>query len=77
MPERRKAGLLFTNSLLVLHRKRFLARHGLDDVSNVGINPSPLKTQAVGLLQAVQYLKLPVIVANMIVIVFEILLGGG
>lgn len=77
MPERRKAGLLFTNSILVLHRKRFLARYGLDDVSNVGIDPSPLKTQAVGLLQAVQYLKLPVIAANMIVIVFEILLGGG
>jgi len=74
-----KAGLLFTNSILILHRKRFLAKHGLDDVNNMGCDPSerPLKVQAIGLLQAVQYLKLPVIAANIVTIVFELLLGGG
>jgi len=37
---------------------------------------SPVKAQVVGLLHAVQYLKVPVIVANIVTIVFEILLGG-
>lgn len=74
-----KAGLLFTNSILILHRKRFLAKHGLDDVNNMGCNPSdrPFQVQAIGLLQAVQYLKLPVIAANILTIIFELLLGGG
>jgi hypothetical protein len=74
-----QAGLLFINAILVLHRKRFLARYGLDDVNNMGCDPSkrPLQTQAIGLLQAVQYLKVPVIAANMVTIVFELLLGGG
>lgn len=74
-----KAGLLVTNSVLILHRKRFLAKHGLDDVNNMGCNPSdrPFQVQAIGLLQAVQYLKLPVIAANILAIVFELLLGGG
>ncbi len=74
-----QAGLLFINAILVLHRKRFLGRYGLDDVNNMGCDPSkrPLQTQAIGLLQAVQYLKVPVIAANMVTIVFELLLGGG
>ncbi|KAL3761323.1 hypothetical protein ACHAW5_001755 [Stephanodiscus triporus] len=74
-----KAGLLFTNAFLVLHRKRFLARYGLDDVNNMGRHPSerPLQAQAIGLLQAVQYLKMPVIAANILTIIFELLLGGG
>ncbi|KAL7510065.1 hypothetical protein ACHAXN_007003 [Cyclotella atomus] len=73
-----KAGLLFTNSIMILHRKRFLAKYGLDDVNNMGCDPSerPFQVQAIGLLQAVQYLKMPVIACNIIVIIFELLLGG-
>lgn len=74
-----KAGLLVTNAILILHRKRFLARVGLDDVNNIGCDPSerPFQVQAIGLLNAVQYLKVPVIAANILTIVFEMLLGGG
>jgi len=74
-----KSGLLLTNAVLILHRKRFLAKHRLDDVNNMGCNPSerPMKVQAIGLLQAVQYLKLPVIAGNILTIIFELLLGGG
>lgn len=63
----------------MLHRKRFLAKYGLDDVNNMGCDPSqkPFQVQAIGLLQAVQYLKLPVIAANIVTITFELLLGGG
>ena len=73
-----QAGLLCTNSIMILNRRRFLAKYGLDDVTNMGCDPSekPLKVQAIGLLQAVQYLKVPVIAANCITVVFELLLGG-
>jgi hypothetical protein len=54
-----------------------LARYGLDDLAAMGGRADrPLQQQAVGLLHAVQYLKIPVIVANSITIVFEIFLGG-
>jgi hypothetical protein len=71
-------GLLLTNSILILHRRRFLARYGLDDLNNMGCDPSqkPLQAQAIGLLQAVQYLRVPVIGVNMLTIVFEMILGG-
>jgi len=36
----------------------------------------PLRAQIVGLLHAVQYLKVPVIACNVVTIVFEMLLGG-
>lgn len=64
---------------MILNRRRFLSKYGLDDMNsaNATTNSNPLRTQAVGLLHAVQYLKVPVIAANVVVIVFEILLGGG
>mmetsp|Transcript_16875 Transcript_16875/g.32066 ORF Transcript_16875/g.32066 Transcript_16875/m.32066 type:complete len:81 (-) Transcript_16875:122-364(-) len=71
-----KSGLLGVNSLLILNRRRFLAKHGLDDLQHAHASGNPMKVQAVGLLHAVQYLKVPVIVANIIVIIFEILIGG-
>jgi immediate early response 3-interacting protein 1 len=72
-----QAGLLLTNSLLILNRRRFLAKHGLDDLVNAHQqNHSPLKAQLVGMLHAVQYLKVPVIAGNVVAILFELLLGG-
>lgn len=41
-----------------------------------GSTSHPLKTQIVGLLHAVQYLKPIVIIANGITIIFELVLGG-
>lgn len=73
------------NSVMILNRQRFLAKHGLDDLANVSSSMSydgsasgsaPLKAQIVGILHAVQYLKVPVIIANVITILFEIFFGG-
>jgi hypothetical protein len=66
---------------MILNRKRFLAKHGLDDLTNMAAanyegGANPLQAQLVGLLHAVQYLKVPVIIANIITITFELLLGG-
>lgn len=78
---RRQTGLLMTNALLILNRRRFLSKYGLDDLNTFqggggGAGQNPLQSQAVGLLHAVQYLKVPVIAANIITIIFELLLGG-
>ena len=65
--------------MLILNRQRFLAKYGLDDLNNdlnTMATPSPLKVQAIGLLQAVQYLKVPIIAANALVVVVELILGG-
>ena len=64
---------------MILNRKRFLAKLGLDDLTQYGGHAgpdNPLKAQLVGLLHAVQYLKVPVIAANSITIVFEMFFGG-
>ena len=77
-----KVGLLLINSVLILNRRRFLAKHGLDDLTTMGggavqeTASNPLRAQIVGLLHAVQYLKPVVIIANIITIIFELILGG-
>ena len=69
-----KAALLVTNSVAILNRQRFLQKHGLDNVGT--IEPTGLKAQVAGLLQAVQYLKVPLIGVNTLTIIFEMILGG-
>jgi hypothetical protein len=69
--------LLLVNSVMILNRKRFLAKYGLDDLTSMGgAESSPVQVQIVGLLHAVQYLKVPVIACNAITIVFEMFFGG-
>mmetsp|Transcript_13192 Transcript_13192/g.18912 ORF Transcript_13192/g.18912 Transcript_13192/m.18912 type:complete len:82 (+) Transcript_13192:42-287(+) len=71
-----KASLLFTNSVLILNRRRFLAKYGLDDLNSVLPSDHRLKLQAIGFLHAIQYLKVPIIALNSVAILFELLLGG-
>lgn len=67
-----------TNSGLILNRRRFLAKYGLDNVNNMGCDPSekPMQVQLIGLLNAVEYLKVPVIGLNLLTVIFEMILGG-
>ena len=77
-----KSSLLLINSLLILNRRRFLAKHGLDPNSPAPVNAygvaeiSPIKTQARGLLAAIEYLRVPVIALNTLTVLFELVLGG-
>ena len=77
------------NALLILNRRRFLSKFGLDPSShssngamtavgndNNNNNAMSMKAQLIGLLHAVQYLKVPIIICNTITIVLEMLLGG-
>eukprot|EP00536_Pseudo-nitzschia_multiseries_P003022 jgi/Psemu1/301723/fgenesh1_kg.43_\ len=61
---------------MILNRRRFLAKYGLDDITSSDERANPLKTQMIGLLHAIQYLKPVVIIANLITIIFELILGG-
>ncbi len=69
--------MLFINSVLILNRPRFLAKYGFDIVSlHASPTDNPMKSQIIGFLHAVQYLKVPMIALNSVAIVFELLLGG-
>ena len=72
-----KAGLLIGNGAAILHPKRVLAGYNLegtqDDLAKHANNP--LHLQAIGLLQAISYLKIPLIVCNLLVCVIEVFAG--
>ena len=71
-----KAGLLFANAFAILHPKRVLAKHKLTQADLVECQDNPMKIQLIGLLQAVTYLRLPLVVCNLLVVVVEFLVGG-
>jgi immediate early response 3-interacting protein 1 len=63
---------------MILHRRRFLSKFGLHDLNAVGggNGENALQANAIGLLHAVQYLKVPVIAANAITMIFELIFGS-
>ena len=67
--------LLLTNALAVLNEDRFLAHRGwsLSEVS--GGKAKSLKGQVIGLIYAVQYLRVPLITLNIITIVVKLVSG--
>jgi len=69
-----KSGLLLVNALLILNRPRFLSKYGLSQTD--AFSADPIKTQIIGLVNAVEYLRVPVVACNGITILFEMLLGG-
>ncbi|GAB5033661.1 immediate early response 3-interacting protein 1-like [Nannochloropsis oceanica] len=69
-----KSGLLFINGVAVLHRKRFLRKYGLDVAESS--DATSIKTQIIGLLNAIQYLKVPLITLNIATVMVELLFGG-
>mmetsp|Transcript_7321 Transcript_7321/g.19007 ORF Transcript_7321/g.19007 Transcript_7321/m.19007 type:complete len:81 (+) Transcript_7321:137-379(+) len=71
------AGLLFLNSLLVLNEKRLLIPYGVTSADNGGMEtPSPVKRAFAKQLESIRMvLTYPVILANMLTIVFYLILG--
>ncbi|WOL18058.1 hypothetical protein Cni_G26851 [Canna indica] len=68
--------LLLANALAILNEDRFLAPRGLsfNEVSG-GARAKSLKGQLVGLIYATQYLRVPLIALNAIVIVVKLVSG--
>lgn len=69
-----KAILLLANAVAILHPQRFLAKYGYDQIDSMQPSTS-LKNQIVGGLQAVAYLKVPLIAVNCLIIIIEVLFG--
>ena len=68
-----KAGLLVTNGVAILHPQRFLAKHNLDKRDM--ISQGSMRNQIVDLLQAIQWLKVPLIIINILFILIELVAG--
>jgi hypothetical protein len=68
-----KAGLLSTNAVAILHPKRFLSKFGYDRLNPA--SEAAFQNQIVAFLQACAFLKLPLIIINILVIVLEIIAG--
>ena len=68
-----EASLLIANSLAILHDRRLLKRYGLDQPA---FNQSGPKNQAATFLFMMRnYMRLPLVALNCLVIVLELLIG--
>ncbi|KAJ0407599.1 hypothetical protein ATCC90586_006242 [Pythium insidiosum] len=67
------SSLLLTNAVCILHEKRFLRKYGWDKVdASQGMT---IRNQVVGFLVAVQYLRVPLIVVNALMILLQLVMG--
>ncbi|VVB05619.1 unnamed protein product [Arabis nemorensis] len=71
-----KGLLLFANALAILNEDRFLSPRGwtLAELHQTGRKNSP-KGQIVGLINACQYMRLPLMLINVAVIVVKVFFG--
>lgn len=69
--------LLIANALAILNEDRFLAPRGwsFSEVSGNGRRTKKLKGQIVGLIYATQYLRVPLIILNAVIIVVKLVSG--
>eukprot|EP00897_Mesotaenium_endlicherianum_P000194 jgi/Mesen1/10175/ME000076S09690 len=72
-----QAVLLIVNGLAVLNEDRFLSPYGwgFNEMANGRV--SSLKVQIIGLLHAVQYLRVPLVVVNIFIIILKLLPSSG
>ncbi|XP_035544888.1 immediate early response 3-interacting protein 1 [Juglans regia] len=70
-----EAFLLFANAMAILNEDRFLARRGwtLAGIAEGGRNS--IKGQIIGLIHACQFLRLPLMILNIITIVVKLFSG--
>lgn len=67
--------LLFANALAILNEDRFLAPRGWTLVELRGSTRNSLKGQIIGLVHACQFMRLPLILLNIIVIIVKLVSG--
>ncbi|KAG0575548.1 hypothetical protein KC19_5G011900 [Ceratodon purpureus] len=67
--------LLIANAIAVLNEDRFLVPMGLGIGDMSSGRASPFKTQLIGFIHAAQYLRVPLVFANAVVIVSKVLFG--
>lgn len=67
--------LLFANALAILNEDRFLFRRGWTLAEVSGPRRNSLKGQLIGLIYACQYMRLPLILLNIVTIVVKLFTG--
>ncbi|XP_057484645.1 protein transport protein yos1-like [Actinidia eriantha] len=67
--------LLLANAFAILNEERFLVPRGWSFQEFSGARRNSLKGQLIGLIYAVQYMRIPLMAANTIVIVVKLVSG--
>lgn len=67
--------LLFANALAILNEDRFLSPRGWTMAEMTGGGRKSLKGQFIGLIHACQYMRLPLMILNIITIVVKLFSG--
>ena len=67
--------LLFANAMAILNEERFLAPRGWTIAEATGPRRSTLKGQIIGLIHACQFLRLPLILFNIVTIIVKLFTG--
>ncbi|KAJ9185304.1 hypothetical protein P3X46_004956 [Hevea brasiliensis] len=67
--------LLFANGLAILNEDRFLAPRGLTLADLQRGKRDTIKGQIIGLIHACQFMRLPLIILNIIIIIVKLLSG--
>ncbi|KDP24507.1 hypothetical protein JCGZ_25071 [Jatropha curcas] len=67
--------LLFANALAILNEDRFLAPRGWTLAELQGSKRNSIKGQIVGLIHACQFMRLPLILLNIIIIIVKLFSG--
>ncbi|DBA90575.1 hypothetical protein WJX82_010700 [Trebouxia sp. C0006] len=74
-----QGGLLFINAVAILNNDRFLEKIGWGysqiGSNNLAAHPNALKSQMIGGLHAVAYLRVPLIAINTVVILVKLVFG--
>jgi hypothetical protein len=70
-----KAGLLVANGVAILHEDRFLRLYELHVVDQAAADQGQLKAQVAGLLNAVRYLRLPLVALDVFTVVMIVVFG--
>ncbi|KAJ4834745.1 hypothetical protein Tsubulata_012578 [Turnera subulata] len=70
-----EAFLLFANAFAILNEERFLAPRGWTLAELQGANRNSVKRQIIGLIHACQFMRIPLILLNIIVILVKLFSG--
>uniref|UniRef100_A0A061RMS0 Yos1-like protein n=1 Tax=Tetraselmis sp. GSL018 TaxID=582737 RepID=A0A061RMS0_9CHLO len=74
-----QASLMFANGFAIVNNDRFLEKHGWGYSAlydrGYGLGPGHMKRSTIGFLHACSYLRLPLLMFNVIVIFVKLLFG--
>ncbi|KAK9813870.1 hypothetical protein WJX73_002668 [Symbiochloris irregularis] len=75
-----QAFLLFLNGVAIINNERFLEKYGwgfsqMGSGNSIGPSPGTLKLQVIGFIHAAKFMRWPLIIANIVVILVKMVFG--